>query len=116
MSQFLRRSAENDACRSLAWCRTVDTRARARSDEQSITPCSTLKANPPASGLDRLCYKNGPFVSSGLILHGLSAGPRRGGAGLFNPRAGCFPHGLTTVATDAGDPTAIPSQIIKMNQ
>jgi hypothetical protein len=63
MSQFL---TENDASRSPAWCRTVDTRARARSDEQKgITPCSTLKANPPASGLDRLCYKNGPFVSSG---------------------------------------------------
>jgi hypothetical protein len=66
MSQFLRKSAENGACRSPAWCRTVDTHARARSDEQKgITPCSTLKANPPASGLDRLCYKNGPFVSSG---------------------------------------------------
>ncbi len=46
--------------------RTVDTRARARSDQQKgITPCSTLKANLPDSGLDRLCYKNGPFVSSG---------------------------------------------------
>ena len=45
---------------------TVDTRARARSDQQrGITPCSTLKANLPDSGLDRLCYKNGPFVSSG---------------------------------------------------
>src|SRR5271167_4702238 len=30
-----------------------------------MTPCSTSKANPPHSGLDRLCYKNGPFVSSG---------------------------------------------------
>src|SRR5215469_7266651 len=29
---------------------------------EDITPCSTLKANLPASGLDRLCYKNGSFV------------------------------------------------------
>src|SRR6516225_2940601 len=44
----------------------VDTRARACSDlQKGITPCSTSKANPPHSGLDRLCYKNGPFVSSG---------------------------------------------------
>src|SRR5271167_4546470 len=47
---------------------SIDTRARARSDQQKgITPCSTLKANLPDSGLDRLCYKNGPFVSSGQI-------------------------------------------------
>jgi len=47
--------------------RTVDTRTRARSDPQKgITPCSTLKANLPDSGLGRLCYKNGQFVSSGL--------------------------------------------------
>src|SRR5208337_2374815 len=41
------------------------TGARARSDQQKgITPCSTLKANLPDSGFDRLCYKNGPFVRS----------------------------------------------------
>jgi hypothetical protein len=44
----------------------------ARSDlQKGMTPlfylCSTSKANPPHSGLDRLCYKNGPFVSSGRI-------------------------------------------------
>ena len=34
---------------------TVDTRARARSDQQKgITPCSTLKANLPDSGLATL--------------------------------------------------------------
>src|SRR6516162_6034807 len=46
----------------------VDTRARACSDlQKGITPCSTSKANPPHSGLDRLCYKNWPFVSSGYL-------------------------------------------------
>jgi len=35
--------------------------------QKGVTPCSTSKANPPHSGLDRLCYKNGPFVSSGLL-------------------------------------------------
>ena len=54
---------------------TVDTRARARSDQQKgITPCSTLKANLPDSDLDRLCYKNGPFVSSGLLGQGCNLG------------------------------------------
>ena len=38
-----------------------------------------------------------------VTLHGLSAGRRRGGAGTPNPRAGCLPHGLTTVEPDAGD-------------
>jgi hypothetical protein len=51
-----------------------------------------------------------------VTLHGLSAGPRRGGTGTPNPRAGCFPHGLTTVETDAADSTGIPSQIITLNQ
>ena len=37
--------------------------------EKGITlVCSTSKANPPHSGLDRLCYKNEPFVSSGQLL------------------------------------------------
>jgi hypothetical protein len=28
-------------------------------------PCSASKANPPDPSFERLCYKNGPFVSSG---------------------------------------------------
>jgi hypothetical protein len=38
---------------------------RDRTSKKGITPCSSSKANPAPSGLHRLCYKNGPFVSSG---------------------------------------------------
>jgi hypothetical protein len=57
-----------------AWCPTVETRARARSDcQEGITPCSALKANRPHPGLHRLCYKNGAFVSSGRYGDALGA-------------------------------------------
>jgi hypothetical protein len=64
MAQLPRKSAKNAACRSPAWCRTVDIRAQSA---LGLAEGPTSKASPPHSGLDRLCYKNGPFVSSGLI-------------------------------------------------
>jgi hypothetical protein len=48
-----------------------------------------------------------------FILHRLSAG-RGEAARKSRPRTGYFPHGLTTLEGGAGDPTGIPSQIIKI--
>jgi hypothetical protein len=72
MAQLPRKSAKNAACRSPAWCRTVDIRAQSA---LGLAEGPTSKASPPHSGLDRLCYKNGPFVSSGhpAVLFSLSA-------------------------------------------
>ena len=62
---------KNYACGSPVWSRTGDTRARARStSRKGHNPCLfNLESQPaPHSGLDRLCYKNEPFVSSGQLL------------------------------------------------
>jgi hypothetical protein len=53
--------------RDLIRARTVAELVQAVRLQKGITPCSASKANPPHSGIDRLCYKNGPFVSCGLI-------------------------------------------------
>jgi hypothetical protein len=56
------------ACWFSASCRTVDLRQSApRLAERHNAFFPTSKANPPHSGLDRLRYKNGLFVSSGPL-------------------------------------------------